>query len=118
VTPGRRPPAEKQLSQGLLTDSVGFMAQTDFGLWSHHKRCGYIWEAQSEHQRISVANRIAAVRFEKQQLDQLEAQLVRELRADGWSWAMVGQILGVSKQAAWSRFEDADNVHSDNWPID
>ena len=94
------------------------MAQTDFGLWSHHKRCGYIWEAQSEHQRISVANRIAAVRFEKEQLDQLEAQLVRELRAEGWSWAMVGKILGVSKQAAWSRFEDADNVHSDNWPID
>jgi len=34
---------------------------------------------------------------------------VRDLRAEGWSWAMVGQILGVSKQAAWARFGDADN---------
>ena len=85
------------------------MAQTDFKLWSPHKRCGYIWEAQSKHQQISVASRIAAVRFEKQQLDQLEAQLVRDLRAEGWSWAMVGQVLAVSKQAAWARFGDADN---------
>ena len=31
-------------------------------------------------------------------------ELVRQARADGYTWTQIGQALGMSKQAAWERF--------------
>src|SRR5688500_5512231 len=36
------------------------------------------------------------------------AQLVREARADGYTWTQIGAALGISKQAAWERFSGED----------
>jgi hypothetical protein len=36
------------------------------------------------------------------------ALLVRSKRDAGWSWARIGQALGVSRQAVWERFGKAD----------
>src|SRR5262245_39904351 len=31
-------------------------------------------------------------------------ELVRQARADGYTWTQIGAALGISKQAAWERF--------------
>lgn len=36
------------------------------------------------------------------------AEVVRVCRENGKSWTQIGQILGVSKQAAWERFSGED----------
>jgi hypothetical protein len=35
-------------------------------------------------------------------------EVVRTCRDDGKSWTQIGEVLGVSKQAAWERFSDED----------
>ncbi|HVE94933.1 MAG TPA: hypothetical protein VNB24_08445 [Acidimicrobiales bacterium] len=35
-------------------------------------------------------------------------ELVRQARADGYSWTQIGDALGISKQAAWERFSGED----------
>jgi DNA-directed RNA polymerase specialized sigma24 family protein len=36
------------------------------------------------------------------------AELVRQARADGYTWTQIGSALGISKQAAWERFSGED----------
>jgi hypothetical protein len=36
--------------------------------------------------------------------DDARAQLVTELRSEGWSWAAIGALVGVSKQGAQQRY--------------
>jgi DNA-directed RNA polymerase specialized sigma24 family protein len=35
-------------------------------------------------------------------------ELVRQARADGYTWTQIGAALGMSKQAAWERFSGED----------
>lgn len=35
-------------------------------------------------------------------------ELVRQARADGYTWTQIGAALGISKQAAWERFSGED----------
>src|SRR5690349_18350654 len=35
-------------------------------------------------------------------------EVVRACRQNGKSWTQIGEVLGVSKQAAWERFSDED----------
>jgi hypothetical protein len=37
-------------------------------------------------------------------LDDLRRLVVADLRADGASWSEVGELLGVTRQAAWERY--------------
>lgn len=36
------------------------------------------------------------------------SELVRQARADGYTWTQIGAALGISKQAAWERFSGED----------
>jgi ClpA/ClpB-like protein len=47
--------------------------------------------------------------------DRLVDHYVQAARADGQSWAQIGQVLGVSKQAAQQRFL-AQPAHAASWP--
>lgn len=51
-----------------------------------------------------------AIRQRAVELDQSKAALqqsVDDARAGGMTWAQVGQVLGVTRQAAWERFGGA-----------
>jgi hypothetical protein len=50
------------------------------------------------------AQELAHVREQRHELDRIESQLVLGLRRDGLSWAKIGQLLEVSRQAAEQRF--------------
>ncbi|HEX6888759.1 MAG TPA: hypothetical protein VF143_11685 [Candidatus Nanopelagicales bacterium] len=52
----------------------------------------------------SPLTRLDTVRAARESLEALEAQTVREARADGATWGDIGAIYGVSKQAAQQRF--------------
>src|SRR4051812_859782 len=45
-----------------------------------------------------------AVRAMRDELDELEAALVSDARAKGWSWSMISAALGVTKQAAHRKY--------------
>jgi DNA-directed RNA polymerase specialized sigma24 family protein len=49
---------------------------------------------------------LAAVVALRRLADTLERQAVRAALEQGWSWAMIAQALGVSKQAAHKRLSD------------
>jgi hypothetical protein len=64
--------------------------------------------------RLHGATRIAA---ELSDLgDRLLDHFVGAARAEGASWAEIGQVLGVSKQAAQQRFFDPAGGRSETWP--
>lgn len=48
--------------------------------------------------------RVETVRRQREALNRIEAFRVRAARADGASWAEIGEALGISKQSAWKRF--------------
>jgi hypothetical protein len=51
-----------------------------------------------------------AIRQRAAELDESRAALqqsVDDARADGITWAQVGQVLGVTRQSAWERFGGA-----------
>jgi hypothetical protein len=46
--------------------------------------------------------------FGRARIDDKMLEVVRACRDDGKSWTQIGEILGVSKQAAWERFSGED----------
>jgi hypothetical protein len=91
------------------------MAMNKFTYWSPEKRCEYIWAHWSSPEP-SVKKQLEAIRYEQEQLAQLEGVLVRTLRDNGSSWADIGEALGRSKQAAWERFADTYRKGPDSLP--
>jgi len=55
-----------------------------------------------ERQRGAAA--VEALAVVESAAEDVRAALVDELRAAGGSWADVGELLGISRQAAWKRF--------------
>lgn len=47
---------------------------------------------------------LKAVTAAREYLDRAERHAVRELRLRRFSWAEIGRLLGVSRQAVWQRF--------------
>jgi len=43
---------------------------------------------------------LRAVRAVRDMAERLEAQYVQQLRAQGWSWQEIGDLLGTSRQSA------------------
>jgi hypothetical protein len=56
---------------------------------------------------------LAAVVALRQQATQLERRAVAEAIAQGWTWAQVGQALGISAQAAHKKFAHDLRRHKD-----
>ena len=52
---------------------------------------------------------LVAVRALADETDWLLVRAVRLARADGYNWAQIGRLLGVSRQAAKKRFESLDD---------
>jgi len=55
---------------------------------------------------------LAAVVALRRLADTLEREAVRAALAQGWSWAMIAQALGVSKQAAHKRLSDVAGTNA------
>lgn len=63
-----------------------------------------IWTGREGRKRISSAERVQANRALMRKLEYVERVGVGELREAGSSWAEIGQILGISRQAAWEKY--------------
>ena len=53
---------------------------------------------------------LAAVRALADETDWLLVRAVRLARAEGYNWAQIGRLLGVSRQSAKQRFERLDDL--------
>jgi hypothetical protein len=54
-------------------------------------------------ERRHPGERLGAINALRAELDELEAAVVADAVADGWSWTQIGAALGISKQAAHAR---------------
>ena len=53
---------------------------------------------------------LADIGLVRRRLDQVEFEAVRAARGQGRSWAEIAVRLGVTRQSAWERWRDVDNV--------
>jgi DNA-directed RNA polymerase specialized sigma24 family protein len=52
-------------------------------------------------------DQVARLRQARQDLDTVERVLVAEMRVSGWSWQDIGDLYGITRQAAHQRFRPA-----------
>lgn len=58
-------------------------------------------------------DRVRAAHFLAAGVDTLERQILLDAQSAGFSWAQIGEVYGVSRQAAHRRFSDETVVPSD-----
>lgn len=63
--------------------------------------------ALDDNPRVAL---IASRRLRRDRVPWLERRAVRLARQDGWSWARIGRLLGISAQAARKRFRELDRL--------
>jgi hypothetical protein len=49
-------------------------------------------------------DRLGRIEYARKMLDDAYAASVRDLHKRGMSWAAIGEVLGITRQAAWERF--------------
>ena len=64
------------------------------------------WETMSDEEILATFPKIVHVR---DQVEEFLHQWVRVARNRGHTWSSIGRTLGVSRQAAWQRFNDAES---------
>lgn len=92
----------------VLEDDQGAGIESGDGYLYTFRRVDERTAADADPQAIAVSITRAA-----SQVSAAHGQLVdvvRKARGRGWSWAKIGRILGVSRQAAWERFHDKIDV--------
>ena len=62
------------------------------------------WETMSDEDVLTTLPKIVAV---QEQVDEFLHQWVGVARERGHTWATIGETLGVSRQAAWQRFQQS-----------
>ena len=62
------------------------------------------WETMSDEEVLAALPKIVAIR---DQTEEFLEQFVKVARARSHTWADIGAVLGVSRQAAWQRFHEA-----------
>lgn len=60
----------------------------------------------TDHINPDIYAAVASAAAELEKAQQRLVDAVREARASGYSWAKIGKLFGVSRQAAWERFHD------------
>lgn len=59
-----------------------------------------------ENETSDPAEKAKALRDSIAILEKHMEELVAECRANGYSWRDIGEVLGISRQAAWERFSN------------
>ncbi|TQM54594.1 hypothetical protein FBY41_4632 [Humibacillus xanthopallidus] len=55
---------------------------------------------------------LSDITFVRQLLDELETRLVRTARQGGVAWSEIAAPLAITRQAAWERWHDLDDLTS------
>jgi hypothetical protein len=88
-------------------DAMGLMLTTNAELVAK------VLRSTDEADSDSLARAIAATRSLALIVDDTLRSLVHQARAGGRTWAQVGELVGVTRQAAFQRFGTGDPRHGD-----
>ena len=88
------------MCQGILTDMA---ATTSYGRarGDFERACRSAFKLLEKAGGRQAVEALAVVEAAG---DRVRAALVHEMRSAGYSWADVGDVLGVSRQSAWERY--------------
>lgn len=75
---------------------------------SETRKCTGALDGKVDGERLSVEDQLYAIHQVRVLLDHEEEKAIRRGRADGMTWAWIGEIYGTTRQAAQQRWGHVD----------